>query len=144
MDHIAIMHNKPELIGKIIDGKKTIESRWYLSRKAPWGKIKKGDRVYFKVSGGKVVAHAQVSKIEQYEYLSTQRAREIIRIHADKIGFRKSKISKYYKLYSNKKFCILIFLKNPTAIEPFRIDKTGFGISSAWLCVEDIESIRIS
>jgi len=143
MDHVAIMMRKPNLIPKIISGEKTIESRWYLSRKAPWGKVKRGDTIYFKISGGEILASAEVSKVAQYEYLSNQRAREIIRTYAEKVGFKKNKISKYYKAYANKKFCILIFLKNPKQIEPFKIDKTGFGISSAWFCVDNIKKIKI-
>jgi hypothetical protein len=38
----------------------------------------------------------------------------------------------------------LIFLTEPKEIEkPFNIDKTGYGISSAWMCVEDVREIII-
>lgn len=143
MDHVAIMHRRSKFIDKILCGEKTIESRWYLSRKAPWGKVKKGDRVFFKLSGDKIIACAEVAKVEQHEFLSNQKAREIIRTYAQQIGFKKNKISKYYKAYANKKFCVLIFLKNPKRITPFKIDKSGFGLSSAWLCVENINQIKI-
>lgn len=143
MDHIAIMKQNSRLIEKILNGEKTIESRWYLSRKAPWDKIEKGDKIFFKLSGGEIMACAEADKVIQYAYLSNQKAREIIRTYGQQIGFRKSKISKYYKAYGNKKFCILVFLRNPVRLKPFKIDKTGFGISSAWLCVEDIKKISL-
>jgi len=43
MDHVAIMTPSWKLIPKILDGKKTIESCWYQTRRAPWGKIAIGD-----------------------------------------------------------------------------------------------------
>lgn len=51
MHHIAIMNGPWNLIPKILSGEKTIESRWYRTRRAPWGGIRAGDTVYFKDSG---------------------------------------------------------------------------------------------
>jgi len=39
MDHVAILSKKYELLDKIISGEKTIESRWYVNRIAPWNKM---------------------------------------------------------------------------------------------------------
>ncbi len=36
----------------------------------------------------------------------------------------------------------MMFLKNPQKIEPFEIDKKGFGAMAAWLTVADIEKIK--
>lgn len=38
---------------------------------------------------------------------------------------------------------MLIFLKDPTEVEPFSIDKTGYGAMSAWIAVDDISKIRL-
>ena len=67
MDHVAIMNKKMGLIDKVLDGRKTIESRWYKNRTAPWGKIKKGDTIYFKDSGGPIRARAEVKKVKFFE-----------------------------------------------------------------------------
>jgi hypothetical protein len=37
---------------------------------------------------------------------------------------------------------MLIYLRNPKRVKPFRIDKKGFGSQAAWICVEDVNSIR--
>ena len=37
---------------------------------------------------------------------------------------------------------MLIFLKNPQKIEPFEIDKKGFGMMSAWICVNNIDILK--
>lgn len=114
MDHVAIMNPKLEYIEQIVTGEKKIESRWYKYRRDPWNKIKTGDRVYFKDSGKPVVAVAEVEEVEQFASLEGE-----------------------------KKYCILIHLKNPRRIEPFKIDKRGFGSAIAWLCVGDINRIRL-
>jgi len=46
-------------------------------------------------------------------------------------------------MFRDKKYCMLIFLKNPTEIEPFEIDKTGFGMMSSWVSIDDINRIKV-
>ena len=48
-------------------------------------------------------------------------------------------ISEYIK---NKRYCIVIHLKNPKKIKPFAIDKTGYGAMASWLITDDIEKIK--
>jgi ASC-1-like (ASCH) protein len=80
MDHVAILKKSSvskgdDLLGDIISGAKTIESRWYVNRIAPWDRIEKGDTVYFKESGFRVTARAKVSRIIQYENLGKSKIR---------------------------------------------------------------------
>ena len=44
---------------------------------------------------------------------------------------------------SKKRYCILIFIEDVVKIDSFNIDKTGYGISSAWLAVGNISSVKI-
>ncbi len=143
MDHVAIMNREWNLIPKILSGEKTIESRWYLSRKNPWNRIKRGDTVYFKNTSGPIVAKATVKKVKEYDSLQPQKVREIIKKYdkEGKIGL--DNIQKSSQFIQNKKFCILIFLNNAKKIKPFKIDKSGFGISSAWFCTENINAIKM-
>jgi len=46
------------------------------------------------------------------------------------------------KYVEGKNYCLLVFLKNPQAIEPFEIDKTGFGAMAAWITIDNIEKIK--
>jgi ASC-1-like (ASCH) protein len=142
MDHIAIMRKEWGLIPKILSGEKTIESRWYLSRKNPWNRIKRGDTVYFKNTSGPIVAKASVRKVKEFDSLQPQKVRDILKKYdkGGQIGL--NNVQKNSEFIQNKKFCILIFLKNPKKIRPFRIDKSGFGISSAWFCTNDIRKIK--
>ncbi len=140
MDHVAIMRGRWRLIEKILAREKTIESRWYKARFAPWGRIKPGDVVYFKNSGEKVTAKAVVSKVLEFDNLDPPKIRKIVAKYGKAIGLRNKSIAEWAK---SKKYCILVFLKNPRRLEkPFAINKSGFGTAAAWLCVEKIEKIK--
>ena len=83
MDHVAILRKSKiskgdDLLGDILRGTKTIESRWYVNRINPWNKVKKGDTVHFKESGCPVTIKACVSKVLQYENLDRKTNLKII------------------------------------------------------------------
>tara|TARA_Y100000310_G_C20701281_1_gene830130 strand:+ start:4881 stop:5297 length:417 start_codon:yes stop_codon:yes gene_type:complete len=138
MDHVAIMNKKWKLLPKILSGEKKIESRWYVSRFAPWNRIVKGDVVYFKDAGCLVTLKAKVGKVLQFENCNSE---EIISKYGKDIAFVDPK--KAFDWVKGKKYCILIFLENVSEVEPFDIDKTGFGNACAWLCVGDIARVKL-
>ena len=78
MDHVAIMKNDWGLLPKILNGQKTIESRWYQTRRAPWNKVSAGDLIYFKNSGEKIIACAKVNKVLQFENLDREKVNDIL------------------------------------------------------------------
>ena len=130
------------LLPKIVSGEKIIESRWYKNKSAPWGKIKKGDTVYFKNSGEPVSVKAEVKNVLEFEELTPRKVKEILNKYGKDDGIVPKELPKFYKLLEDKKYCLLIFLKNPKQIKPFNISKKGFGMMSAWLCVGSVTKIR--
>ena len=142
MNHLAIMNKKKKFIEMILSGEKTIESRWYVNKISPWNKIRKGETVWFKDSGEKVTAKAKVSNVIQFDNLTPSKILEILKLYGKEIGFKEDKYEEWIKSCSNKHYCILVFLSNPKSVEPFEIDKTGFGISSAWISIENINKLR--
>lgn len=143
MDHLAIMKKSWGLIPKIIDGTKTIESRWYLKKHLPWGKIKKGDNLYFKNSGEKVSVRISVKGVKQFENLTPAKVKKTLEKYGQKDGLGISDLSKFYRMFKDKKYCILVFLKNPQKVKPFNIDKSDFGAMSAWISVKNIKEIKV-
>lgn len=142
MDHIAIMNQSLGLISKILSNEKTIESRWYANKVAPWDRISKGDTIYFKNSGEQVIAKAEVNKVLQFENLDAKLFSEIVSKYADQIQLMNRIYDDYYKA---KNYCILVFLKNSQRIEkPFTIDKTGYGNACAWMCVGDVRKVIVN
>ena len=138
MQHVAILSKKGNLLRKIIDGKKTVESRWYRFKRVPWGSISKGDVVFFKESGNPVSVKAEVDDVIFYSDLDDAKIRWILEEYGCNLGVDIS----YFENVRGKRYCILIFLKDVARIRPFEIDKSGFGVMSAWICVDDVSEIR--
>jgi ASC-1-like (ASCH) protein len=141
MDHVAIMKKSWRLTEKILTGEKTIESRWYAARCAPWDRITPGETVYFKDSGEPVALKARVAKVLQLE-LTPRKVKEILDEYGGSDGICIKDIDEFYERFKNKKYCMLIFLKDAREVAPFDVDKTGFGNMCAWMCVEDIEKVK--
>ncbi len=134
MHHLAILSKKPNFLDLILKKKKIIESRWYQTKRTPYNQIKKGDIIFLKNSGEPVTAKVDVSKVLQYDNLNKTKIKHILKLYGKQICIKYSK-----KLEKN--YCILIFLKNPSKIKPFKINKKGFGILSAWITVKNIKKI---
>ena len=138
MHHVAIMKKSWGLIPKILSGEKTIESRWYKTRRAPWGKVHRGDIIFFKNSGEPVAARAEARRVMQFEIDGLRDAGRIIKKYGKRICFIDKNPKHWVGLPT---YCILIFLENPKTIKPIQIDKTGFGSATAWLTVGNIRDI---
>jgi len=126
----------------VLSGQKKIESRWYLSKHKPWNGVKEGETVYFKDSGGPVRIKAEVSRVMQFADLTPKRVKELLDEYGEEDGIEKSKTAEFFERFKNKKYCLLVSLKNPQEVEPFEIDKTGFGAMAAWITIDDISKIR--
>jgi ASC-1-like (ASCH) protein len=142
MEHLAIMKKSWGLTQKILTGRKKIESRWYLTKRQPWNNIKEGETVYFIDSGEPVRLKTEVSKVMQFANLTPKRVKEILDQYGNADGLEKEKTPEFFKRFKNKKYCLLIFLKNPQTVESFEIDKAGFGLMSAWIAVDKISKIK--
>ncbi|HLD15851.1 MAG TPA: hypothetical protein VJB94_04715 [Candidatus Nanoarchaeia archaeon] len=142
MEHLAIMKKSWKLTEKILTRQKKIESRWYRSKYPPWNNIKPEETIYFKNSGEPVTIKATVSKVLQFKNLNPNKVKEIIEEYGYEDGINISDKDRFYQLFKNKRYCILIFLKNPEKIKTFNINKKGFGIMSAWITVENINKIK--
>lgn len=142
--HIAIMRKSWGFTEKILAGKKTVESRWYEHKHDPWDKINEDDIIYFKNAGEPIVAQAKVSKVAQYDNLTPKQVYGILKKYSEAAGIEESELDTFYQFIKDKKYCILIFMKEIQAVDPFKINKSGFGTMSAWLIVDNIEKIKTS
>lgn len=140
-DHVAIMTPSWRLIPKIVSGEKTIESRWYQTRRAPWNGIDVGDRVFFKDSGKPVTAVAVVSEAIQFTLETLDEARAVV----EKFGREICLVNADPGTWDRKpRFCVLIRLVDARLLDkPFFINKTGFGAGVAWVTVPNINAIKL-
>lgn len=84
-------------------------------------------------------------KVAQYENLNlTSSLRLIEEIGKERIGITtiemENEIENHLK---DKKYAILIWLTEVEKVEPINISKAGFGAMASWICVEDIEKVKI-
>ncbi len=141
MHHVAIMNKSWKMIPKILSGEKTVESRWYVTRRAPWGRIRKDDTVFFKNAGARVTAQARVSRILQFILEDVHATRRIIAKYGKSICLPNPDPESWPRL---PRYCVLIFLKNPKAVKkPFQINKKGFGAGAGWITLTDIRHIAV-
>jgi ASC-1-like (ASCH) protein len=142
MYHIAIMKKSWKLTKKVLKGTKTIESRWYLHKYAPWGRITVGDTIFFKNSGEPVKLQATVGKILSFDNLTPNMVYKILLTYSKEDGIEEKEIPVFYERFKDKKYCLLIFLKSVEKIEPFDINKKGFGKMAAWISTDNLKKIK--
>src|ERR1700680_4435376 len=63
--HLAVFVEP--FLGYVLDGSKTVESRFSVNRCAPFGKVSRGDVVLLKRAGGAVVGIARVRTVWSYQ-----------------------------------------------------------------------------
>ena len=138
MHHLAILAKKRKLLAKIISGEKTIESRWYKTKRTPYNNIKTNDTIYFKDSGEPITVQATVEKVLFFDLRHTK-VNNLIEKYADRIGLKQRDPQEYAKF----NYCTLIWLKEVKEIPKFNINKQGYGNMAAWITLEDISQIKI-
>jgi ASC-1-like (ASCH) protein len=132
--HLVIL--RKEYVEAILDGRKTIESRFTMNRRAYWKRILYGDRLFIKQSSGPVCATAEVMKLRYYEGLT-----------AEKIGQIKKKynhlISGEDEYWQSKRDCrygVLVWLGKVKPIKPVWIDKLDW---RAWVVLSEKEDFGL-
>lgn len=143
MDHIAIMQKSWGLTGKIAAGQKTIESRWYKVKHTPWGRILPGDNIYFKNSGEQVTIQAKIIRVVNFADLTPEKVQTILEDYSKELGLDEADIPRFFEMCKHKRYCILIYLKDAHYIQPFEINKQGFGTMSSWISVASIANIKV-
>jgi ASC-1-like (ASCH) protein len=141
MHHVAIMNKSWKLIPKILSGEKTIESRWYQTKRSPWNKAKTGDTVYFKNSGEPVTAKATVTEVLQFALQNFSDVQTITQRYGKQICLVNPNPKTWDKL---PKYCILLKLSHPKIVaKPWKINKKGYGAGAAWISIKNISDIRM-
>jgi len=143
MQHIAIMKKEWRLIEKILSGEKILETRWYKNKYAPWDKIKNGEMIYFKDSGKGVSVKAIIKRVQQYEIRDEKQRNDIIeKVWKDDLGERGDKniLENYSK---GKRYCIVIYFYKAEEVKSFNINKKGFGNMASWICLHNINKVKI-
>lgn len=129
--HIAILSKK--YVGLILSKDKTIESRFSLHRRIPFERVKVGDVLLLKESGGPIVGLAYVSKVWFY-HLDADTLQQIrtqfghgLQIHDDE----------FWERCESRSYATLMELENVRSIAPIRFPKRD---RNAWSRFDSISS----
>lgn len=128
MKHIAIL--RQPFFNMVLNGEKTIESRWSMNKIAPYKKVSIWDEILIKLTGQPVTAIAKVKDVKYYEL--TPVIVEQIRVkYGKEIGTDKFED---WQSTLKKKYCTLIWLENIKRISPINVPKSN---GAGWLIVKN-------
>lgn len=128
MTHIAIF--RQPFFDMVLDGEKTIESRWAMHKVAPYGKIKKGDKILLKETGKDVTATAVAGRVEFFQ-LTPSLVDEIEVKYGKEIGTDKFED---WQGTRHKKYCTLIWLEKVEKIPPMKVKRSN---GAGWIVIDE-------
>jgi ASC-1-like (ASCH) protein len=133
-NHLVIL--KKPYIDAILEGRKTVESRFYQTRQFWLSRVAPGDKLFLKSSSGPVTATASVASVKYFDNLTAPRLAELkkqynLHILGD---------DQYWLDKMNSRFGILVWLKDVKPIAPRFIKKADW---RAWVVLTKNESFGL-
>lgn len=104
--HLAIFQQP--FLNLILEGKKTIESRFAKVKCAPHGVVNTGDLILMKESGGLVLGEFTVSKVESFDLRDV--SINELKIHSDALGVGGDPA--FWEARKDKVYATLIYVEN--------------------------------
>jgi hypothetical protein len=140
MDHVVYLDAKANELEKLFDGSKAMIIRGATGRKLPYGRVNKGDILYFinNNAEGVVKAKAIVESVFNSDKMSAEESTALVKKHQDELNLSESQ----FKKWAGKRYIVLIGLKKIEEIKSFAIDKSNYGNMDDWLPVEKIGSVK--
>lgn len=141
MDHVVYLDSKSTEFEKLLDGTKTMIIRGATGRKLPYGRVNKGDVLYFinNNAEGLVKARAVVFSVHNSEKMNTEESIKLVKGNQKKLLLSDTQFQKW----AGKRYLVLIEIIEFKEVDYFPIDKSNYGNMDDWLPVENIESVRI-
>lgn len=116
--------------------------RGAMGRKLPYGRVNKGDVLYFIENNGDGLAKgfATVDSVFNSDILTKEQSIEIVKQNQDKLQLNKG----FENRFAGKRYIVLIAIKDFKEIEPFKIDRSEYGKMDDWLPVENIVKVKMN
>jgi ASC-1-like (ASCH) protein len=125
--HLAVC-NEP-FLSLILNGEKRIESRFSINKISPFGKIKKGDVVIIKETGGPISGIFVAGVVKYFYKLNKSVIKQIENEYGRLLCSAYDK--NFWKMRDSANYASLIEVKKIKRLSPFKIDKkdrTGWSI----------------
>ncbi len=132
--HLVIL--KKPYLEAILDGSKTIESRFTKTKRPHFGRVLPGDKLFLKVSSGPVCAVATVAAVKNFENLTPGQIIKLKQRYNHYIGGSK----RYWRSNADRRFGFLVWLEDVRPIEPVRIGKKDW---RAWVILTEKENFGL-
>jgi ASC-1-like (ASCH) protein len=132
--HLVIL--KKPYVDAILQGRKTIESRFYQTRQNWLSRVAPGDKLFLKASSGPVMATASVASSKYFDNLTAPRLAELKKQNNQHILGDEQ----YWRDKMNSRFGILVWLKDVKPVAPRFITKADW---RAWVVLSKIESFGL-
>jgi len=141
MDHVVYTDFRAGELKMLLSGKKKMIVRGAAGRKLPYGRVNKGDRLYFINNNAEshVRGEGIVSNVINSEKMTETESRSFIESHQDMLLLTDAQLARW----GGKRYIVLIEVTDVRETDPFGIDKSGYGNMDDWLPVGNIESVRL-
>lgn len=133
MEHVAIVH--ASYLDLILCGEKSVEARLSLTRQPPYGKVRAGDVVWFKASGGGFGACATVSRARSWQHLDPA---GVDRLRAEFDGVIRGSAA-FWASKRRARFATLIWLESVRAVDTGPAYRRSAG-GRAWYILSPLRS----
>jgi len=133
-NHLVIL--KKPYIDAILDGRKTVESRFYKTRQFWLWRVAPGDKLFLKASSGPVMATASVASVKHFDNLTSPHLAELKKQHNQHVLGD----DQYWQNKKDSRFGILVWLKDVKPIAPRFIKKADW---RAWVVLTRDESFGL-
>ena len=141
MDNVVYLDHKAKELDNLISGKKTMIIRGATGRKLPYGRVHRGDILYFieNKGDGLVKAKARVKDVFHSEQLTKTESEELVNHNQNRLLLDSGML----KRFSGKRYLVLIIIEDFEELVPFKIDRSQYSNMDDWLPVEDINKVKI-
>ncbi len=136
MNYHLVILKKPYL-DAILEGRKTIESRFYRTRHRWLSQISAGDKLFLKASSGPVMATATVAEVRLFDNLNPRQIAGL----KEKYNQQILGDEQYWEEKANSRFGILVWLKDVNLITPRNIRKFDW---RAWVVLSKTDSFGLA
>jgi hypothetical protein len=113
----------------MLEGRKTIESRFSKHKTAPYNQITKDDIIIVKETSGQVIAFMEIQDVIFIDLKDTN-TNDIKEKYQDDLCVDDD----FWKAKKDSKYVTLIFIKKISLIEPFSITKKGM---QSWIVLNN-------
>lgn len=126
--HVVVV--APPYVDPILTGRKTIDCRFSVTRKPPFGAVCRGDKLWFKIASGPVIAVTRVQRVLYFHSVTSDKLEQMFSDYGRGIHAR----SKFYREHRRAQYATLVLFGPVRRIIPRSIPKLD---QRGWVTLEN-------